>query len=63
MQQFYRSDLPNEPIRLRGKGEQAPSAMLISSPYDPEARWCTKRETTWVGYRVHLTETCDEEQP
>lgn len=63
LQQFYRSDVPDDPIRLRGKGEQAPSAVLISSPYDPEARWCTKRETTWVGYRVHLTETCDDDAP
>lgn len=63
VQQFYRSDVPDDPIRLHGKGEQPPSAVLISSPYDPEARWCTKRETTWVGYRVHLTETCDDDAP
>jgi len=63
VQQFYRSDLPDEPIRLRGKGEQPPSAILISSPYDVEARWCTKRETTWIGYRAHLTETCDDDLP
>jgi transposase len=63
VQQFYRSDLPDEPIRLRGKDERPPSALLISSPYDPEARWCTKRETTWVGYRAHLTETCDDDLP
>jgi transposase len=22
-----------------------------------------KREVTWVGYKVHLTETCDEDLP
>jgi transposase len=35
----------------------------IQSPYDIEARYCTKRNTGWVGYRVHLTETCDEKSP
>jgi transposase len=33
----------------------------IVSPYDPQARSARKRETVWVGYKVHLTETCDQE--
>jgi transposase len=40
-----------------------PSGRYISSPYDPDARYATKRETRWTGYKVHLTETCDEERP
>jgi transposase len=36
---------------------------LIPSPYDPEARYGTKRETNWVGYKVHITETCDLDAP
>jgi transposase len=36
---------------------------MIASPYDPEARYCTKRGVEWVGYKVHLTETCDDGQP
>ena len=36
---------------------------MISSPYDPDARWSKKRETTWTGYKVHLTETCDDDSP
>jgi transposase len=35
-------------------------AELIASPYDPEARFSTKREIDWIGYKVHFTETCDE---
>jgi transposase len=31
---------------------------VIRSPYDPEAQTGKKRETTWLGYKVHLTETC-----
>jgi transposase len=38
-------------------------AALIASPYDPEARYSTKREIEWVGYQVHLTATCDEDTP
>ena len=35
----------------------------IVSPYDVEARYSKKRQTEWVGYRVHLTETCDPDSP
>ncbi len=38
-------------------------AALIASPYDPEARYSTKRSVEWVGYKVHLTETCDPTAP
>jgi transposase len=38
-------------------------AVLIPSPYDPEARYSTKREVEWVGYKVHVTETCDADTP
>jgi transposase len=38
-------------------------AELIASPYDPEARYSNKRSMEWIGYKVHLTETCDETRP
>jgi transposase len=38
-------------------------AELISSPYDTDARYSTKRDVEWVGYKVHFTETCDEDRP
>jgi transposase len=40
-----------------------PSAAFLSSPYDMQAHYARKRTTTWVGYKVHLTETCDEGSP
>lgn len=40
-----------------------PASMLISSPYDRDAHMSIKRSTVWTGYKVHLTETCDEETP
>src|SRR5690242_975807 len=38
-------------------------AEQISSPYDPEARYSVKRDTAWVGYKVHFIETCDPGTP
>ena len=39
------------------------AATAIESPYDTEARFSTKRDLAWTGYKVHLSETCDEELP
>ena len=50
-------------LRWREVKDMPSPADLISSPYDPEARYSTKRTMEWVGYKVHLTETCDEEKP
>jgi len=47
-------------IRWRA-GPKPPDAQVINSPYDPEARCSKKRETVWLGYKVHLTETCDDD--
>jgi len=37
------------------------SAERVISPYETEARASRKRGTEWVGYKVHLTETCGED--
>jgi transposase len=42
----------------RSKTELAPSGQVQSSPYDPDARYGKKRETSWIGYKLHVTETC-----
>jgi len=36
---------------------------LLTSPYDTEARFSTKRGMDWIGYKVRFTETCDEKSP
>jgi transposase len=54
---------PPAPPRLREVQELAPAGSLIASPYDPEARFSRKQTLSWVGYKVHLTETCDPERP
>jgi transposase len=40
-----------------------PARLFISSPHDVEARYSKKNTTTWVGYKVHLTETCEDTTP
>jgi hypothetical protein len=36
-----------------------PGRTMLVSPYDPDARHSEKRGHSWSGYKVHLTETCD----
>ncbi|MFI6449690.1 IS1182 family transposase [Kitasatospora sp. NPDC050543] len=37
-----------------------PGHLRLASPYDPHARWSARGdELFWCGYKVHLTETCD----
>ncbi|MEV0186647.1 hypothetical protein AB0I54_46825 [Streptomyces sp. NPDC050625] len=40
-----------------------PGHQRLASPYDTRARCCTKRTTGWVGYCLHITETCDDDVP
>jgi transposase len=49
-------------VRLRDAKDLPPAGNRMDSPYDSDARYSTKRSTDWVGYKVHLTETCDPEQ-
>jgi transposase len=49
--------------RRRESKDRPQTRALINSPYDTEARLAMKRQTTWVGYKVHLTESRDEEGP
>jgi hypothetical protein len=50
-------------LRWREVKDMPSPAELIASPYDPEARYSTKRAVEWIGYKVHLTETCDPATP
>ena len=50
-------------VRVLDPKEMPEAARRIESPYETEARYCTKRGMSWVGYKVHLTESCDEGLP
>ena len=54
---------PPGPLRWREAKALASPAELIASPYDPDARYSQKRGIAWVGYKVHVTETCENGQP
>ncbi|MFI7643355.1 IS1182 family transposase [Nonomuraea sp. NPDC049400] len=61
IQQFQRTtgtDGGREVIWRKGD-DLPPGRDLVSSPYDVQARYAIKRGSSWTGYKVHLTETCD----
>jgi transposase len=60
VQQFYWEEAGH---RFRTAEEIPPAAQFIGSPHDPEARYSKKQSTSWVGYKVHFTETCDPDTP
>jgi transposase len=60
LHQFYHL---NDELNLRKAEDLPPASTRFDSPYDPEAHYSTKRQTHWTGYKVHLTENCDDDQP
>jgi transposase len=58
-QQYY--DLAGGKAKWRAGPQENTEEGIIRSPYDSQARTGKKRETVWLGYKVHLTETCDLE--
>lgn len=60
LQQFMIQD---GQLKWRSADDLPPASLLIISPYDAEARLSKKRKTEWTGYKVHLTESCDENLP
>jgi transposase len=43
--------------------DRVEAATLIHSPYDLDAKAAKKRSTFWIGYKVHFTESCEEDLP
>ncbi|MCQ4085216.1 transposase, partial [Streptomyces sp. RB6PN25] len=50
-------------VRWRERKERPPGAERIVSPHDVDARCGVKRQTAWDGYKLHLSESCDEDLP
>src|SRR2546423_1439648 len=40
-----------------------PGEARIASPYDTAARWSAKRDICWLGYKLHISETCAKPAP
>jgi transposase len=60
VQQFF---MEEGRCHWRSAEQIPPPSLLIASPYDLDARLGVKRNHGWIGYKVHLTETCDDEKP
>lgn len=50
-------------LRLRNKDDLPPAHLTLRSPYDHQAHYGHKRDLAWFGYKVHFSETCDENLP
>jgi transposase len=61
VQNFYKE---GDALSWRTDAHGIPSsATFVSSPYDPDAHYAKKNTTQWVGYKIHVTETCEEDLP
>ncbi len=61
LQQYQLSD---NQLQWRTQQQGLPPAKrFISSPCDRQAHYARKNTFSWVGYKVHLTETCELDQP
>jgi transposase len=52
---------PGGGAKLRGKDDPPPEGEPVESPYDLQARFRTRSGTSWTGYVVHLSETCEDD--
>jgi transposase len=50
-------------VQWRAGEDIPPATIFISSPDDLDAHYAKKRTTQWVGYKVHITETCEDDLP
>jgi transposase len=50
-------------VRWRAADDIPPAAVFIGSPYDEDAHYARKGTTSWAGYKIHLTEACDDDAP
>jgi transposase len=47
-------------VHWRENDNLPPGRLHLKSPYDLDARYSMKRDHGWTGYKIHLTETCDD---
>ena len=59
IQQYY---CEQNTIRWRTQAEAPPASIMISSPYETDAHYAKKHTTSWVGYKVHVSETCEPQE-
>jgi transposase len=47
----------------RAAGSLPPVAEMVQTPHDADARYTDRKGDPWTGYTMHITETCDPDQP
>ena len=47
----------------RTEQDTPPASAFITSPYDEDVHLASRRTMHWIGYKVHRTEACDDDQP
>src|SRR5215217_4338186 len=60
VQQF---SLQEDRVSWRDRADLPPARTRIHSAYDTDASFGDKRTMTWIGYKAHVTETCDADAP
>ncbi|WP_157472705.1 transposase [Frankia sp. EAN1pec] len=65
IQQYHRTENADggTEVAWREDKDLPPGRLRLASPYDLAARYGVKRGSGWVGYKVHLTETCNDDTP
>jgi transposase len=53
--------IDNGMLRYREAKDLAPARLRVNSPYDPDAQFGNKRRLTWTGYKLFVTESCDQD--
>ncbi len=62
LRQLFAQHYQQEGQQVRWRdGPAVSNQERIISPYDADARASRKRDTAWVGFKAHLTETCDQD--
>src|SRR5438552_8228605 len=62
LRQIFAQHYEQEGQQIRWRdGPAVSNEERIVSPYDPEARSSRKRDLVWLGYKGHMTETCDQD--
>jgi transposase len=61
MQQYF---IGEAGVRWRTDREGIPpSSRFLSSPDDPDAHFARKYTNQWIGYKIHVTATCETDLP
>ncbi len=50
-------------VRWRAEQDIPPAAAFINAPYDEDVHRASRRNMHRIGYKVHRTEACDDDQP